>query len=428
MKVSVLLTLLWLGITSTNAQDNYVLNPSFEIHDTCPNAISEIRYAKYWNALDTNLYTQVNDSLWYSALGAAEYYHACAPWWSGVSVPQTTYYYHYARSGDGMSGFYTYLYAAFQGPAYRRDYVHGHLTQSLTPGQSYCVSFYVASPSLNVFAVNHLAAYLDDGSIQIGQDSMSSAQPQTQVTPQVITNTILSDTIHWMKVEGSFVATGNESRITIGNFGTDAQTSVIAMADTTGVWNSGQGAWGYYLLDDISVVPSDLPAYAGVDTAINEGDSVFIGRDEILPDIKWYANNVLLDSVNAGIWVKPNQTTTYVLEQSLCGNLKFDSVTVIVNVDTAIDTTEGVGYISYNKGFTIYPNPSGAEFNIHCPAMANKLVNVSVSDISGRRIMEEQLLFERSDKLISLHAVPGVYLIELTTGNSIKYVQKLIIK
>jgi len=414
--------------TICSAQINRVQNPSFEAYNVCPYQINGIakKFCINWNAIDTNLSQNPIDTFNNTPLCAPEYYNACAPWYSGLNVPQTILSYHYARSGGAMVGFYAFYDEADTSQHYLRDYVQGQLVSNLIAGQEYCVSFYVYALSA-AYGVNHIGAYFDDGSIRIGQDSVGCAQPQTAYTPQVFASSILTDTVNWTKVEGSFTASGTETFITIGNFSDKAHTAVVAITDTTGIAVAGTG-WAYYMLDDVSVVPSDLPAYAGMDTTINQGDSVFIGRNEILPDIKWYANNVLLDSVNAGIWVKPNQTTTYVLEQSLCGSVKFDSVTVAVNVDTTIDTTEGVHYISYNKGFTIYPNPSGADFNIHCPVMANKLVNVTVSDISGRRIIEEQLLFEKNDKLISLHAVPGVYLIELTTGNSIKYLQKLIIK
>ena len=35
-------------------QANLVLNGSFEIHDTCPYDFDAVRFARYWDALDTN--------------------------------------------------------------------------------------------------------------------------------------------------------------------------------------------------------------------------------------------------------------------------------------------------------------------------------------------------------------------------------------
>jgi len=78
--------------------------------------------------------------------------------------------------------------------------------------------------------------------------------------------------------------------------------------------------------------------------------------------------------------VQPDSTTTYVLEQTICGNVSWDTVTVIVS---------GVGIGSYTKdgnGITLYPNPATNTLYIES---STKILQVMISDILGNEILKQ---------------------------------------
>src|SRR5690606_10296844 len=140
-------------------------------------------------------------------------------------------------------------------------------------------------------------------------------RPQTRYTPQVSNQGgIISDTMRWTKIEGSFVATGNEQFITLGNFKDNAATTKLFMPQTIYATHYPD-TFSAYLIDDVSLVESGTKADAGPDTHVGYGDSVYIG----LPSSEaiWNSWSVLGSSTvigeGPGIWVKPTVTTSYVV-------------------------------------------------------------------------------------------------------------------
>jgi len=411
------------AFASANGQVNYVLNPSFEEHTGCPFENDQLWMATYWGPIDT---------VATHPLCSAEYINACGgptwPW--GVPGNGNLSYYQYPRHGNGMAE--GLMFSDESSPTstvyYKRDYIQGRFSQPLTAGQSYCVTFYTVAVNQTPYAHDQIGAYIDNGAIDtFTVDTFACASPQTQYTPQVVCNGIISDTQNWVKVEGSFIANGTERFITIGNFKDKANTNVIALNDTTGITQGG--GWSYYLFDDVSVVPSDLDAYAGNDTTINQGDSAFIGRSDLLPDIKWRDGNGIIDSLNAGIWVHPIQTTTYTVEQTLCGLVKYDTVTItVIPQDTTIDTPESVPYIAYKAGFSLYPNPSNGDIIAYSSLLANSNVDMLIADVSGLIMLRDKIVFKGTYANLHVNLIPGVYLMELRNKSGGKYLQRLIIK
>jgi gliding motility-associated-like protein len=73
------------------------------------------------------------------------------------------------------------------------------------------------------------------------------------VTPQLINDEIanpLTDKNNWTKFSGTYVATGTESYITIGNFNDNASTD-------TNFIGGGSYPGSYYYIDDVSIVCKD---------------------------------------------------------------------------------------------------------------------------------------------------------------------------
>jgi hypothetical protein len=342
-----LFLLLILFITNAKGQINYVLNPSFEIHTGCPNANDQIKKATYWQPID---------SIDLDPLCSPEYINACSGPNSPWGVPGT-FISHYCHTGKGMAQNIVF-YDESQFSSYHRDYLQGHLRDALTAGQEYCVTFYVFVGG--AYGINHIGAYLDNGSIDTGT-SPYCAWEQTEYIPQITELTIIKDTstnLHgWHKIEGSFIAAGNERFITIGNFFDKAHTQYVLQInpqDTVGMAVSG-GGWSWILVDDVSVIASNTLPHAGNDTTIYAGDSAFIGPHEIALPYWWYVQGhpSPIDS-GGGIWVHPDSTTTYILQQTLCGFNTYDTVTITV----LPDTTNAVGSIAYNNNALVYPNPA----------------------------------------------------------------------
>src|SRR5678815_2557147 len=90
----------------------------------------------------------------------------------------------------------------------------------------------------------------------------------------------------------------------------------------------------YYYIDDVSVIEITSQANAGPDQTLYIGDSVFIGLPEVGDEFTWYANGTPFHTGSeAGLWVTPQKTTTYVCEQHVCS---------VVTRDTMVVTVEGI--------------------------------------------------------------------------------------
>jgi hypothetical protein len=378
-------------------QVNYVLNPSFEEHTQCPDQWDQIKYAKYWSPIDT---TAVDPFC------SADYCNTCSSSYF-TSIPSNGSFYQWPRTGNGMIQHMMYYYMSEPS----RDYSQGRLRSTLIAGKSYCVTFFVNLEEISEYAVNHIGAYLDDGSIDIGQDSVGCSAVQNAFTPQVYTNTVITDTQNWVKIEGSFIANGSEKFITLGNFFTNAQTTLI----NTYYANNGGSV---YLIDDVCLIESDLPAFAGHDTTITIGDSVFLGRTDLMPDVKWYVlgSNTIIDS-SAGMWVKPDTTTSYVVAQTLCGLTTYDTVTVFAY-------PVGVNNVGYDKGFIVYPNPSSGDFEVK-NLTGEKDMRLVISDMSGKEVYEQAIIATNNKVHTKLPA--GMYMVQMGNGR-LRYLQKMVVE
>ena len=350
---AILLVFYWVG---GFAQVNLVRNPSFEkYYPHCPYYPDHIKLATGWSCIDTNGTDGLADSFYFcNAKCTPEYMNKCTS--SPVcSVPANSTTYQYPRTGNGYASMCIYTDSNTATiSTYQRDYVLGRLYQPLTAGQSYCVTFYVNMANGSAFTVNHIGAYLDDGSIDTNSNC---GLPHTQYTPQVYELDMISDTLGWTKIQGSFTAIGNERFITIGNYFSRVATDTIWRYPVSG---GGHGACSYYEVDDVSVIASGPPAYAGWDTTINWGDSTYIGIDsngDGMPCL-WYllgdtARSTAIDS-GGRILVHPLLTTTYVVVMDLCGTITSDTVVV---------TVRPVGLENGGRGAVkrlvhVWPNPA----------------------------------------------------------------------
>jgi hypothetical protein len=396
-KIIVTLVFTCAFILQIKAQVNYVLNPSFEQHGRCPYNYDQVKYANFWNGVDTTWDPNGADS----AAGPyclPEYCNSCSNN-TCCGLPFNARFHKHSRTGDGMTQVTMYFDESYTSPV-KRDYLQGRLHNHLNAGANYCVSFFVnftgTDNAINSgYAVDHIGAYLDDGSIDTDTGA-ACAMPIPTIIPQVYTTTIITDTLHWTKIQGSFIATGNERFITIGNFFDKAHTNVINYNLT------GTNNFSWYLVDDVSVIESTQTANAGPDVVVPHGDSVHIGTSEEGMPCTWYklGSSTPIGS-SGGIWVRPNVTTQYVVEMDLCGNVTRDTVKV------AVDYTKAPSF-SPQGGVMVYPNPAANELVIE-HAVGSEVVMI---DVVGRVVYHSMLATAK--EILDVHGLQkGVYVVQI---------------
>ncbi len=370
------------------AQINLVDNPSFESLYSCPNSFGQIDSVTGWGILLNG------------GGGSPDLFTVCCtvPFICGVPLNTGNSSFQYPHTGNSYLG----IEVARSSELNIREYFQSKLPLILSDGNTYCVKFYVSLSDQSNAYIEPLGVYLDNGDIH-------AAQPYglATVTPQVYNiSQQLNDTVNWMKIEGSFVATGNEEYITIGNFSPDS-LSDIGVIGVPSFW------FAYYYIDDVSVIDASLPAYAGNDTIILPGDSVFIGRQPevgLNEDCIWFVNDTPIDTV-AGMWVKPDSTTVYILEQNICGYVRYDTVTVIVS---------GVGIAQYEKsmGIAIFPNPTTGDFWIQFDMkMYGKKSDIRIYSTVGKMVYHENICIGTTNK-IAPDLNNGTYFISIITDDA----------
>jgi hypothetical protein len=396
-----------------SAQKNYVLNGDFEQYSSCPLSNDDINVAKYWVGIDSQ------------RVGIAtcipDYCNTCADTPNRVTtVPKSDAYYQWPHSGNGMAQIV--MFVNYWPYGRLRDYLQGRLVKRLTPGKSYCVTFYVCLSESSRWAVKEISAYFDNGSIDTASECW---RPQTRYTPQ-ITNQggIISDTMHWTKIEGSFVANGTEQFITIGNFKDNASTTKSSIPANPYSANYVLDTASGYLTDDVSVVETSTKADAGPDTHVGYGDSVYIG----LPPSEaiWNSWTVLgspaMIGQGPGIWVRPATTTTYVVTQNLCGNITTDTVKVEV---WAAGLTSIHGQ---TQAYFLSPNPSrDGLVELRQSIADNGPVQIVICDAIGKTVYLSVQMLKDSRLALDLSGLAaGVYYVRLKDDRDAAYHLKLV--
>ncbi len=218
--------LLIITINITKAQ-NLVLNPSFEDSIPC---------ASYSGP------PQLQCQYWFMATGGSVdfFTNVCSN--SFYGVPTNSFGYQVPKSGSTYCGLSTF------GPlssSNYREYLEGQLIDTLKAGHTYCVSFYVVN-------TNNAKYYCSDIGVYLSNDSIfnQSYFINLNLIPQIkYTGALIYDTLSWTLVSGSFIASGGEKFITIGNFNDDTNSVIDSNSQTNLFYG-----FGYLYIDDVSVV------------------------------------------------------------------------------------------------------------------------------------------------------------------------------
>lgn len=212
---------------------NLVPNGDFETYVNCPTGHS-IACIGFNDILRSSTVNWRN-----VGCGSADYYNVCNNLIGGeVGVPFSAYAYKYPRSGVGQIG----LHAQVSPGGFYCEYAGTYLTCPLVANQTYYVEFYV----------NLDGHYYGIGSDLLGAlftvglpDTANFAyQGLLPYTAQVNNpdGYFITDTLNWTKISGTFVASGGEDFITLGNFKDTAVSH----------------GYGYYFIDDVEVTTDSV--------------------------------------------------------------------------------------------------------------------------------------------------------------------------
>lgn len=202
---------------------NLVPNADFEDETGCPAQINEVDLASGWSGWG----------------GTPDYFHSCSNLSAPLyGVPNNTRGFQPARSGEAYIGLFTFANFSTN----MREFVGRELAQPLQPGTTYYVSLWVnhAEQSLVQFATNNIG-------VRFSTTPFSQANPDS-VNNQaaVFSSSVITDSVNWVVVKGSFVADSAYTHIGIGNYISDSLTTIQNIGGPNTVY-------AYYLIDDICV-------------------------------------------------------------------------------------------------------------------------------------------------------------------------------
>jgi len=258
MKASVFTTTLFFIAAffgATVKGQNLVPNPSFEEYTECPDDQFDIDLAFPWT----------------SYRNTPDYFHSCditgtvsTPWSSlnGYQVP---------FDGEGMAGFIT---ALFSPDGNAREILGVELTEPLTVGEEYYVSFQTnrafggGAHSNCDCAINNIGLKFTTRAYDIN-DVIAINNNADIYTQEVVT-----DSVGWTEVSGTFTADSAYSHLALGVFFTDE-------FNTLENYNNEPFYKTYYFFDGICV--SADPDYC----------EDFLSNDQIVPNkpqVKLYPN------------------------------------------------------------------------------------------------------------------------------------------
>lgn len=233
---------------------NLVENPSFESYLECPDHLGNFGHdLKYWSI---------------PTLGSTDYFNGCS---LSMGVPNNFMGKQAAKFGEGYLGFYMYA------PEDYREYIHGELKGPLQKGLTYTLSFYINLAENSDYAIRDFDVLLSSKPIEIKIKKVLSKWQLSKISGndfsfiEILGDQFMNDEVSWTKVTTTFVASGFEQFITIGNFKDNATTRRQKLVKDKNV----KGAY-YYM--DMIYVGEGIQAYALDEAHVFE--NIFFNFDE----------------------------------------------------------------------------------------------------------------------------------------------------
>ena len=236
---------------------NLIPNHSFEEYDTC-------------RVVNDVYYPDTGPLHWFSAGWSPDHMISCLPYGSFNGVPLNAWSFQYPQDGECYAGVTTYRETP-EG----REYFMVQLLEPLVIGQQYYASFY-ASGGWGGYAANPPLYLATNGigmvfTTQPRQWELNDPVPAPLNYAHVYSQAIITDTVGWTLVSGSFVADSAYRYVMLGNPFDNASTDTLHFA--TFPWMPQ----GYVLVDNVcvSIDPDGCPLAVGMDEHGEKGMSLY---------------------------------------------------------------------------------------------------------------------------------------------------------
>jgi len=280
---------------------NLVPNPSFEDTISCPDGLNEVNRATGWSSFGNT----------------PDYLNACS---QVMNVPYTSGGYQNAFDGNAFCGVYTY-YSGATGALDYREYIGAQLTSSLNIGQKYFITFELNKPNDLECATNNFGALFSTV-----QYTETNPVP-INTTPKIIETQIITDTLNWVTISGSFIADSNYNFVILGNFYSDSNTSKI-------LYNGQMDCIAYYFIDMVCVSRDSLIC----NTLVQIPKVTFIDKINIFPN-----------PVNNSLYIEYNYCIKKPIECYI-----FDSLGRLVSKTLHFSDKETIDVSKYLPGIYIF--------------------------------------------------------------------------
>ena len=239
------------------AQENLVLNPSFEEYSDCPQSVGQ------WTV-----------SGWETITFTPDYFHACAPENANYSAnsPRNIMGYQTPVSGAAYVGISAF---GVQNPE-AREFLSTELKDPLEWGIRYVVSLYVSAANRAQYAISTLGVALTTEPPQV--ITVDWPNGMVDAVPQVMLDTRIPiiDTAKWVLICDTILATGGERYLTIGNFHLDGESDTVRFNPNQPPIYGSPTTFAYYYIDDVYVVALDsVPSGVGIHEVEELGFTVF---------------------------------------------------------------------------------------------------------------------------------------------------------
>lgn len=265
---------------NTIGQVNLVYNGDFEIYDTCPLGFSdpfqspkEIEHCSGWNA---------------PTYGTSDYFNTCAVS-TNVSIPVNPIGEQSPYNGNGyLGGFFTNYTGGAGSDGYSGimwwEYVQGELIQPLETNKTYKLSMEISLAEYSDLMINEVGVYFSSTPVTTNNTASLTLIPQC-----VFHNVnFYTDTLNWMHLETTLVATGGESFIVIGNFRDNISTDTIRRYNYEPLIENPYKT--YYYIDNVVLEEYNIVSIPNVFTPNNDGENDFWKY----PDATYSDSNIII--------------------------------------------------------------------------------------------------------------------------------------
>ncbi len=311
-----------------SAQDNLILNPDCEIYDTCPNYFSQIRYLIDWYDLSY-------------AWGSTDFMNTCSLQ-HNASVPKNLFGYQMPHLGNG----YIHAYNVSSNKPLNYTFYTGNLYGYIQSRESFIctlsrplrkvphyLEFYVSLSTLGyciqggstigIFANNAFDILLMKERVDV-YNGVSPYIDQFRMIKVVKDNTIIKDTLNWVKLSVCFMPDGGEKYIAFGAF----RDTTEIVYEFSGC-NASNIYLGSYYYDSFSLTECDtcclgeFPYTDHLTIKGNPGSSGFLPHFEVLLNPNTTATLGIYDSAGRLVFSESfhNLYTDYKPQQQLAGGV-----------------------------------------------------------------------------------------------------------